>query len=270
MIEKKGISAYTLKMIAIIGMAMQHTALVLGEVIPAWLHFPLQFGGGFTFPIMAFFVVEGYKHTSNLKKYMGRILIFALISQIPYMIAFESLFLFGITFNIMFTIFIGLLMLVLYDKMKIRWLFWVIFVIVSIATIFADWGIVGIVMILMYHIIKSDKARKIATPIVAGSFTFVFGIIVAAVVAVMMIVSGDPIFADAFGADTLQSVDDAIVGLAGLMFPLGSFASIAVLLNYNGQRGRNMKYMFYVFYPLHFVVLALLAFALGIGTLYFF
>ena len=264
--EKSGLNAYTLKMVAIIGMALQHTAIVLGEVIPIWLHFPLQFAGGFTFPIMAFFVAEGYKHTSNLKKYMGRILIFALIAQVPYMAAFETMFVFGISFNIMFTIFIGLTMLVLYDKMKIRWLFWVIFVITCIITVLADWGIVGPVMILMYHTIKSDKAKKIATPIVAGSFTLIFGIIVSIAMVVVMMVSNDPLLAELLDAEAAAVGMDA---LAGLLFPVGSFASIALLLNYNGQRGRSMKYLFYVFYPLHFVILSLLAFALGIGNLYF-
>ena len=80
-------NAYTLKMIAIIGMLMQHTVLVLGSIIPVWLHFPLQFGGGFTFPIMAFFLVEGYRHTRDVKKYATRIFVFALVSQLPHMMS---------------------------------------------------------------------------------------------------------------------------------------------------------------------------------------
>ena len=72
----QNLDAYKLKWIAIIGMILNHVAIALREVVPFGLQFPLYAVGGLTFPIMAFFVVEGYRHTSNLKRYMLRIFIF--------------------------------------------------------------------------------------------------------------------------------------------------------------------------------------------------
>jgi len=274
--ENRGLSAYTLKMIAIIGMALQHAVIVLGSLIPTPLHFPMQFAGGLTFPIMAFFVVEGYRHTSNLQKYLTRIFIFALIAQIPYMLAFSTAFFIApIHFNIMFTIFIGLALLVMYDRMKARWLFWILFVLVSIATLLFDWGIIGPIMILMYHAIKSDTGKRIAVPLVAGGFSVVSAILVAVVITAiivgMAITAGPEAMYEALAGledmlDPKAAADlDPAASMASLLFPIGSIATIPLLLMYNGQRGKSMKYLFYIFYPLHLLALALIALALGIG-----
>jgi len=64
-IMNKIFDAYTLKIIAIVGMVLQHTAIILADVIPYGLEIPMHLAGGLTFPIMAFFLIEGLKHTSN-------------------------------------------------------------------------------------------------------------------------------------------------------------------------------------------------------------
>jgi len=253
-------NAYTLKMIAIIGMMMQHTVLVIGSVIPTPLHFPLQFAGGFTFPIMAFLLVEGYKHTSNVKKYLMRIFIFALVSQPFHMWAFateatQESGIFGI--NIMFTLFLGLLLLVMYDHMTRRGLFWFLFAIITLATVLFDWGIVGPVMILLYHVVKSEKLRRTIPPALGGWYSIMFAFVIGMIVGIM--VELDPSlaykFADILGDEGVSAAQ----GFAGMLFPVGMIASIPLIRGYNGERGRSMKYLFYAFYPLHLLVLALLS-----------
>jgi len=123
----KGNDAYKLKIIAIIGMAIQHSVIVLGDIVPVGFHFPMQLAGGLTFPIMAFLLVEGYRYTSNIKKYLLRLLGFGVIAQVPHMLAFGVMDMgFGFMFaqlNVMFTLLYGLLMVLLHDRMKTRWLF---------------------------------------------------------------------------------------------------------------------------------------------------
>ena len=260
--RKTDFDAFTLKMIAIAGMILQHIAIVLRDVVVSWLHFPLQFAGGFTFPIMAFFLVEGYKHTSNIKKYVGRMLIFGLISQIPF------IWTFGPQLNIMFTLLFGLFTLILYDKMKNRGLFWFIFVIyVILSTVIVNWGLVGPIVILLYHTIKSEKARRTVPALVAGGLNFLLLIVIAVVVAIIVIVIDNPEILEKLSGLIGGEDVDPIAGLAAFLFPFGSIAAIPLIRGYNGERGRNMKFLFYAFYPLHLLILALIAFALGISEL---
>jgi len=271
-IKTTSYDAFFLKIVAIIGMAMQHTALVLGDVIPVALHFPLQLAGGLTFPIMAYLLVEGYRHTSNVKRYMWRLFIWGLISQVPHTLAFGHIFLMGIpVMNIMFTLFLGLLGLVMYDRIKKRWLFVVLFVLICLVSFIFDWGIIGPVMVFLCYKISSDKMRRIIPPIMAGAYNFIaIGIIGIFVAIIAVVLGNNPVFAEAI-ADAMYSagVEDIRLGtlFASLMFPIGSFFVAPLLLRYNGERGRSMKYMFYAFFPFHLLILALIAYVVGIGDL---
>jgi len=268
--NRPGNDAFLLKMVAIIGMLMQHTVLVLGDIIPVVLHFPLQLAGGFTFPIMAFLLVEGYRHTSNVNKYLGRLFLWALISQVPHMLAF-GIILFIPVLNIMFTLFLSLLAVVMYDRMKSRRLFAFLFVVMCLVSVVFDWGIIGPAVVLIYHIIKNEKQRRIIPPVAAGAYNLIAVSMLGALMAVVAIlINADPIFADAFAyALYPTTIDDINIGaeLAGIMFPIGCFFVVPLLLRYNGQRGRSLKYLFYAFYPLHLLILALLAHVLGVSEL---
>jgi len=131
------LDAYKLKLIAIIGMITSHMVITWWDIIPAILRYPMYAAGGLTFPIMAYFVAEGYKHTSNLKRYILRILIFGLIA-LPFHILTISIPMGGGNpmyypfLNIMFNIIVSLLVLMLYDKIKIKSLFWVIYAIIIV------------------------------------------------------------------------------------------------------------------------------------------
>ena len=100
-----GINGFALKLTAIIAMTCNHVANVFATQLPGPLLLALYSLGGLTFPIMAFLLVEGFCHTSNLRKYALRLFLFALVSQIPYSL------LWGAVPNVLFTLLAGLAVL---------------------------------------------------------------------------------------------------------------------------------------------------------------
>ena len=249
------LDAYKLKWIAIIAMVLNHMVITWWAIFPHALRFPLYMIGGATFPLMAFFVVEGYKYTSNLKRYILRICIFALISTPFYMVAIVGAL--GMAWlNIMFTIAFSLVVLLLYDKIKIRLLFWVLYVLVIVPFSFiaVEWGFVGVTMVLLYHIIRNESARRIVPPI----FAAVGMLLMAGMVAI------SPQSVDVTSHPLFENPDFLPVMAT---FPIGC-ASAAVLLKcYNGERGKKMKWLFYAFYPAHLIVLVVVGLALGLVDL---
>jgi len=254
----QNIDAYRLKWIAVTGMFLNHVAMALREVVPFALQFPLYAAGGLTFPIMAFLAVEGYRRTSDLKKYLLRLLAFGLVAQVPYMAAFRE---YGFALNIMFTIALGILLLLLYDRMKTRILFGAIFALALVASMAFDWAVIGIIMMLLYRAIPGESKRRILPGVASGIFYAAFVGIAALNLHRM---SSDP------GAEELVAQFEAsFMGmemlLPALAFPVGMFAAAFLLKGYSGERGKPMKYFFYVFYPLHLAVLAGIALALGLA-----
>ena len=75
--------------------------------------------GYFTAPVMCWFLVEGYRYTRSVKKYAGRLLIFAVISQLPYYLAFARNHLAPwYTLNMIFTLFLCLCLMIAEEKIS--------------------------------------------------------------------------------------------------------------------------------------------------------
>lgn len=86
--SRPALNANTLKLIAVLAMVLDHAATVfLADTAPAALFFHAV--GQIAAPIMCFFVAEGYAYTSNLKKYLLRLFIAAVISHVPYALCFK-------------------------------------------------------------------------------------------------------------------------------------------------------------------------------------
>ncbi|MCL2619365.1 MAG: conjugal transfer protein TraX [Defluviitaleaceae bacterium] len=254
------LDAFQLKCFAIVAMVLNHMTVTWWNLLPMWLIFPMYAIGGATFPIMAFFVVEGYRHTSSLKKYILRLFIFALIATPFHFMALVMPLSGGILLaypylNILYSIIASLLVLVLYDKIKIKLLFWLlIFPIIAVLSFFLlEWYFVSITTVLLFHVINNEKARRIVPPLVAGVLWLGLGF-----------VSGSmplEVFGD---MDILITNPDLYRVMP--TFAIGCVIAGLLLMGFTGERGRRMKWLFYAFYPSHLALLwagAMLFRALG-------
>lgn len=77
--------------------------------------------GRIAFPIFAYQVALGYSKTSNLKKYIQRLFIFAIISEIPYMLFSSDFVIHPLHFNVIFMLLVGVFVIMIYEKVKTLW-----------------------------------------------------------------------------------------------------------------------------------------------------
>ncbi len=244
--ETSGINAYQLKLIAIIGMTFNHIGLVFGNYIlqdygtgnylPVFIETALYAFGGLTIPIMAFMISEGYKYTSNFKRYVGRLLCFAAAAYIPFAWVFHAPL-----FNVLFTFAMGLITLYLHDHMKNRVGFWFVFAGLTAATVVMDGALAGVPMILLYHVLEGKRGRLVIP-----------ALILACIKIIMFI------FRFAVPDWTVETI---LLGLPDLSFAfVGCMLTIPLLSKYNGKQYGNTKppkYLFYIYYPAHILILCL-------------
>ncbi|MCF7758665.1 conjugal transfer protein TraX [Paenibacillus xylanexedens] len=169
--------------------------------------------GRLAFPLFAWGISQGFTQTSNFKQYSIRILVIAILSQYPYYLVFGNGYL-----NVCFTLFVGLLVLKVYElkinvptKILLLMLFFVITDIVNL-----EYGMYGIALILAFHIFGIST----------------IGVIVQIIITLLGIYL--------YHYNPLQ------------IFSVFSFILIILLKNYNF---RINYYLNYVFYPVHIVII---------------
>lgn len=239
-------NTFILKLVACITMFIDHFTEIFipqmgsfsldgyGSISPVYLTGRLI--GRIAFPIYTFLLVEGFFHTHDRRKYMVRMAVFALLSELPFDLAFqvtgkqiriETLFSYQ---NVMITLLLGLVLMYLYEWIKMKYLmqplvFNTLGVMAIVGIGFAaqalktDYGMGGIVLIMVFYLFRGRKLWVI----VGSALTFVFFF--------------------------------NILEMAGLL------AFIPIFL-YNGKQGPKVKYAFYAFYPLHLLVLGGIAYGM--------
>lgn len=156
--KKMGINSFTLKMIAIFSMLIDHVGAVF---FPEQVLFRVI--GRLAFPIFAYLLVEGFFYTHDIKRYMYGIGILALLSEIPFDLTANGVILeFGHQ-NVFFTLFIGLVMMYFLLKTAGRGQMIVVsllFFLIADA-LRADYGGVGVLMILCFYLFREDMLWKV-------------------------------------------------------------------------------------------------------------
>lgn len=212
---------FILKLIALITMIIDHYGAVFASDIILF-----RIIGRLAFPIYCFLLVQGFIHTSNIKKYATRLLVFALISEIPFDLAFYGR-IYPMHQNIFFTLFIGLIAIYYIDKIfseKNQYFPIIIFFSFLISSLlFVDYSFIGIIYILVFYFTRNyDRSRQ-------------------------LLFSGIIIFlANIFTGSYLQN------------YALFSLIPIYFYNNKLGFYNKKMQLLFYIAYPLHLAVFALI------------
>lgn len=235
--KKYRLNRNQIKYIAITAMLLDHMAafLLTPEKHPALtvLYIIMRTIGRIAAPVMFYFLVEGYVHTSSRKNYALRLLAFAILSQIPY-----SLVRFGKAsagdLNVIFTLLISFLMLVVTDRIKSQIIKGMAVALFMLISVFSDWGLLGPLMVWIFYMNKGNKVKQIRD--------------------YLMIICIQMICTVIFLICNTQNWYEGIC-------QLGIFLVIPLLQFYNGEPGRRTvvnKWLFYVFYPLHLILIWLI------------
>lgn len=255
--EKKGITGSTLKLIAIIVMFIDHVGAIIlermafGDYITA-----IQNGTGDTFdittlnlalvgiyqltrligrlgfPIFCFLLIEGFIHTRNVKKYAGRLFLFALISEVPFDLGFMGTpFHMGYQ-NVFFTLFIGLLVLMAFRFIEEK----------------KEWN--KVLCFLLYGLALG--AGMLAGQMLQSDYNWI-GVLT---VAVMYLFRQKRMLSVGLGCGVLTVT---------MPVEISSFLTMIPIHKYNGERGWNIKWFFYAFYPLHILLLYIIGYLMDLG-----
>ena len=146
------LSGSSLKVIAMVTMVIDHTACYF--VSGGWEYECMRGIGRMAFPIFAFLIAEGYRHTRRKWDYGRNLLIFAFISEIPWMLLHTD----G-SHNVLFTLLAGLCCITILNKLKnhtILPLLVVLVIALATSVLNTDYGIQGVALVLMFYLFK-DK-----------------------------------------------------------------------------------------------------------------
>ncbi len=218
-------SSLTLKIIAVVTMLVDHVG---------FLFFPeeeiFRIIGRISFPLFAFLIAEGFIKTKDVKEYLKRLSIFAVISQVPFFFFERVAGLSGIHLNILFTLALGVLTLLVITKVR-NLLIKILGVLVLLTLAYFgnfSYGVYGVLSILGSYLFLKNRRAGIVT------------------------------------LSVLPFLENIRLFLMNIIF-LQFFAvfSLIPIYFYNGNQGPKIqRLIFYWFYPAHMAVLTLIFIAI--------
>lgn len=199
--------------------------------------------GRLAFPIFAFLIVEGYFHTRSLKRYVGRLFLFALLSEVPFDLVMGGTAFYPVHQNVLWTFLIGIGLIVCNEWARGKGRLW-LRAVTAVATVvlgfllglvsFADFHFAGVFMVLTFYFFRGRKWWNFLGQLLAMAY---------------------------INLEILAGLSYP-VSLAGVtfFFPQQGFAllSLPLIWLYRGRQGyhsRAFQYGCYAFYPVHLLLL---------------
>lgn len=284
-------TASILKLIAIISMTIDHIGAYLfysgsDIVSPQGINL-MRSIGRMALPIFAYFLVVGYFKTRDIKKYISRMHLFAIISQIPFTLAFyyENYYVYEsvnfIEYDYKWLLAI-IPMIAFYYVLILDRKFDISLVYVSIAwlitpintsingyflltgyelNIFYELGL-ALILFEYFNLLKTRYNNNVLMYIIIAisvilSYYYIGGIANYGYNAIALMIA-------LYLTKGTKYYQSFIVFLWGYYMYSWNMTNIIfivltciLLLTYNGKKGSNLKYLFYTFYPIHIIILAL-------------
>lgn len=149
------INNFTLKMIAVITMVIDHIGYVFIPTQTAYYEI-FRAIGRISFPIFCFLIIEGFFHTRSHVNYLIRLSVFALISEIPYDLAFHKTMFYWDSQNVFITLVLGLFAIFCLEEMNNRRIYMIPLILTGCAAVFSkcDYGIGGVLLICMFYLTR--------------------------------------------------------------------------------------------------------------------
>lgn len=240
----KTVNRDVIKYIAMAAMLLNHIANIFLEQ-GTLLYTAFVDIGYFTAPVMCFFLAEEYHYTHSRRKYAGRLAVFALLSEIPFCLAFSEEYngeriISFCGFNMIFTLLLCFGILRVRDRVQDRFLAGILITGLFLLSLFSDWALAAPLLTLLFADAQGDR-RKVRNAFFAGA-------------AVFALLSFSP------GGSWIQTVHSlfyAVLSTAGIFA-----AAFVILCLYNGKRTEHgktfSKWFFYLFYPVHLLILGII------------
>ncbi len=232
---KRALNSNQLKLIAIIAMTVDH---LVWAIFPGcqtvWYVYALHIIGRITAPIMWFFIAEGAFYTRNMGKYILRLLGFAVISHFAYCFAFGIPYfdpaagVFNRT-SVMWSLALSVILIALCTSQKVPvWLQWAAIPVICVLAFPSDWSSIAVMAPFFLYQHRGSFKRQ-AWDIVLWTLVYA---------AVYFLFLNKP------------------YGILQMLTCL----SLPLLKLYNGQRGswKGMKWLFYLYYPAHLIIVGIL------------
>lgn len=209
------LNSYHLKVIALLTMVFDHFgAMFLPEIDT------IRIIGRIAFILYAFMIVEGVYHTKNINKYISKIFIWAMLSEIPFDLAFHGKLVYLGHQNIFFSLLISILGLAYFKTSKNYFLSFLVGMICLIVSHFlkVDYSWYGVLIVFIFYFLKKIPVLKFAlieTFSMIASFT-----------------------------------------ISGLQF--FAFLGFIPIIIYNGKQGKKTGVFYYSFYALHLLIFSII------------
>ena len=215
-----------LKYIAFLSMLIDHvnngvvTPLLDGKGVLLHISNIFSILGRIAFPIFILFIVEGFFKTRNRKKYLFNLVLFGIISEVPFDLFTSKVFYNPNWNNMMFTLAICLVTIWIIDEVKDR-----------INNKFLWYG-VSLVIVMAFGLLAMQLSLDYDYHAIILAYVFY-------------------IFYD-------RPVLGAAIGYVSIIKELYSFLGFAMTITYNGKRGKQNKWINYFFYPVHLLILGII------------